>query len=91
MKAFLIARVSTDNQADALPGQVYRLKDYAEKMRYDYDLFEIKESAYKGDRVQFNEVLSRVFTVEETLHWSLIKLIVTLVTLALVRCVRSIP
>ena len=66
MKAFLVARVSTDDQADALPGQVYRHKDYAEKMRYDYDLFEIKESAYKGDRVQFNEVLSRVFTIEET-------------------------
>lgn len=65
MKAFLIARVSTDDQTDALPGQVYRLKDYAQKMRYDYELFEIKESAYKGDRVQFNEVLSRVFTVDE--------------------------
>lgn len=66
MKAFLIARVSTDDQADALPGQVYRLKEYAQKLRYDYELFEIKESAYKGDRVQFNEVLSRVFTVDET-------------------------
>lgn len=66
MKAFLIARVSTDDQADALPAQIYRLKDYADKMNYDYEVFEIKESAYKGDRQKFNEVLSRVFTVDET-------------------------
>ena len=66
MKAFLIARVSTDDQADALPAQIYRLKDYAEKMKYDYEVFEIKESAYKGDRQKFNEVISRVFTINET-------------------------
>lgn len=66
MKAFLIARVSTDDQADALPAQVYRLKDYAVKMSFDYELFEIKESAYKGDRQKFNEVISKLFTVEET-------------------------
>ncbi len=65
MKAFLIARVSTDEQADALPAQVYRLKDYAQKMAFDYELFELKESAYKGDRLKFNEVLSRVFKVDE--------------------------
>jgi site-specific DNA recombinase len=66
MKAFLIARVSTDDQADALPAQVYRLKDYALKMEYDFEVFEIKESAYKGDREKFNEVISRLFKIRET-------------------------
>ena len=65
MKAFLIARVSTDDQADALPAQVYRLKDYAEKMEFQYEIFEIKESAYKGERQKFNEVLSRLFKYDE--------------------------
>ena len=65
MKAFLIARVSTDDQADALPAQVYRLKDYALKHEFEYELFEIKESAYKGDRQQFNEILSLVFKTTE--------------------------
>ena len=44
MKAFLIARVSTDDQSDALPGQIYRLKDYATRKDLEYELFEIKES-----------------------------------------------
>ena len=47
MKAFLIARVSTLDQSDALPGQVYRLKDYANRKEFDHKLFEIRESAYK--------------------------------------------
>ena len=31
MKAILIARVSTEDQADALPAQIYKLQDYALK------------------------------------------------------------
>ena len=39
MKAFLIARVSTEDQADALPAQLYRLRDYAERKEINYELF----------------------------------------------------
>lgn len=60
MKAFLIARVSTLEQSDALPGQVYRLKDYASRKAFDYELFEIKESAYKSHRSSFNQVIEKV-------------------------------
>ncbi len=60
MKAFLIARVSTEDQADALPAQLYRLRDYAERNEMDYEVFEIQESAFKGDREQFQKILSRL-------------------------------
>lgn len=36
-------------------------------MGFTYEFFEIKESAYKGDRQQFNQVLSRLFVYEETI------------------------
>lgn len=65
MKAILIARVSTLDQADALPGQIYRLKDYAARKGYEYSLFEIKESAYKGDRASFQEVIAKVTSMTE--------------------------
>ena len=58
MKAILIARVSTDDQADALPAQVYKLTDYALKNDFDFELVKIQESAYSGDRIEFNKVLS---------------------------------
>ena len=60
MKAYLIARVSTLDQSDALPGQVYRLQDYAKRKGYDYELFEIRESAYKSQRASFKQVIDRV-------------------------------
>ena len=60
MKAFLIARVSTDDQSDALPGQIYRLKDYAARKDLDYELFEIKESAYKGNRASFKDIIDQI-------------------------------
>lgn len=60
MKAFLIARVSTDEQADALPGQIYRLEDYANAKSYDYELFQLQESAYKGNRASFKKIIERV-------------------------------
>jgi site-specific DNA recombinase len=60
MKAYLIARVSTEDQADALPAQLYRLRDYAERNEMDYEVFEIQESAFKGDREQFQKVLNRL-------------------------------
>lgn len=66
MKAILIARVSTDDQAEALPAQIYKLQDYALKNELDYELVEIKESAYKGDRLEFNKVISRLTSFKET-------------------------
>ena len=66
MKAILIARVSTDDQAEALPAQIYKLTDYALKNELDYELVEIKESAYKGDRVEFNKVIDRIADYAET-------------------------
>lgn len=60
MKAYLIARVSTLDQSDALPGQIYRLKSYAEHKEFDYELFEILESAYKSERVSFASVIGKI-------------------------------
>ena len=60
MKAYLIARVSTDEQADALPGQIYRLEDYANAKGYEYELFQLQESAYKGNRASFKKIIERV-------------------------------
>ena len=65
MKAYLIARVSTLDQSDALPGQVYRLTDYANRKGYSYELFEIRESAYKTDRASFKQVIEKVTENQE--------------------------
>lgn len=65
MKAILIARVSTDDQAEALPAQIYKLQDYALKNELDFELVEIKESAYKGDRLEFNKVINRLSSFKE--------------------------
>ena len=60
MKAFLIARVSTEDQIDALPAQVHRLLDYAKRRAYEPDLIEFQESAYKGERDEFKAIISRI-------------------------------
>lgn len=65
MKAFLIARVSTDEQSDALPGQIYRLKDYATRKGFGYEPYEIKESAYKGNRASFKEIIDQIISQPE--------------------------
>jgi site-specific DNA recombinase len=65
LKAYLIARVSTDEQKDALPAQVHRLKDYAERRGFSYELIEILESAFKGNRPEFNEVVQKVRASKE--------------------------
>ena len=67
MKAILVARVSTDDQAEALPAQIYKLQDYALKNEFNFELVEIKESAYKGDRLEFNKVISRIASFNETI------------------------
>lgn len=65
MKAYLLARVSTDDQKDALPAQTYRLEEYAKRRGYDYELFELRESAYKGNRDNFSQVVERIKSLKE--------------------------
>jgi DNA invertase Pin-like site-specific DNA recombinase len=60
MKAYLLARVSTDDQKDALPAQSYRLTEYAKRRGYDYRLIELRESAYKGNRDTFRKVVEEI-------------------------------
>lgn len=60
MKAYLLARVSTDDQKDALPAQTMRLLDYVKSKGYEHELFEIQESAYKGDRQYFRAVVEQI-------------------------------
>lgn len=60
MKAFLIARVSTEDQKDALPAQVHKLVDYAQRQSFQYELIEFQESAYKGGREEFNRVIKKI-------------------------------
>lgn len=65
MKAFLLARVSTDDQKDALPAQTHRLVEYAKRCGYEYELTELKESAYKGNRDFFKTVIDQIKTTKE--------------------------
>ena len=60
MNAILIARVSTDDQRDALPAQVHKLVDYAKRKQFTYELIEFQESAYKGSREQFKLLIERI-------------------------------
>ena len=60
MKAYLIARSSTEDQEDALPAQVYRLEDYARRNGYEAKLFELQESAYKDGRKLFGEIVEQI-------------------------------
>ncbi len=65
MKAFLLARVSTDDQKDALPAQVFRLTEYAKRRGYDFEIFELRESAYKGNRDNFKTVVDSIKQCDE--------------------------
>lgn len=65
MKAFLIARVSTDDQKDALPAQVYRIEDYAKKLRFDSETIQFSESAYSGDRAIFSGIITKIQASKE--------------------------
>ena len=67
MKAVLIARVSTDEQKDALPAQVYRLEDYANSKAFDYELIKIRESAYKGSRNEFAGAIAKIGEIKASI------------------------
>lgn len=60
MKAYLVARVSTDDQKDALPAQVFRLTEYANKLQIEYEVFQMRESAYKGNRDEFKQLVKQI-------------------------------
>ncbi len=60
MKAFLIARVSDPSQIEALPGQILRLKKYADQLGLDGELFSFDETAYKEDRRRFREIVDKI-------------------------------
>ncbi len=66
MKAYLIARVSTADQIQALPAQKYRLTDYAARNFSEFELIEFQESAYKGTRDKFREILAKLEATTET-------------------------
>ena len=60
-KIILIARVSDVEQRQALPAQRLRLQDYAQRFevtRVSY--FEFDESAYKGARQKFAELIGKI-------------------------------
>lgn len=65
MKALLIARVSTEDQKDALPAQVHRLLDYAERNNFDHELIQFQESAYKGNRDEFKAIIDKILQYGE--------------------------
>ncbi len=66
MKAYLIARVSTLDQASALPAQIYRLEEYAKQEKYKQtELFKIKESAYGANRESFRQIIDTITEQDE--------------------------
>ena len=60
MKAYLIARVSTEDQEDALPGQVHRLEDYATRNHYEVVTYKLLESAFKEGRKLFAAIVEEI-------------------------------
>ena len=60
-KIILIARVSDVEQRQALPAQRLRLQDYAQKFETaSVSYFEFDESAYKGARQKFSELIDKI-------------------------------
>lgn len=67
MNAILLARVSTDEQVDALPAQTQRLTKYAQENGYDYRLIEFQESAYRDEgRRKFAEIVDVIRSYKDT-------------------------
>ncbi len=65
-KAILLARVSTEDQKKSLPAQTHRLIQYAERNGFDYVVREFSESAYRGQRSVFREILDEVAELSDT-------------------------
>ena len=62
MKYFLIARVSREEQIEALPAQKRRLFDYVDKKgEKDYEYFEFNESAFTTkSRKEFGKIVEKI-------------------------------
>ena len=62
MKYFLIARVSREDQIEALPAQKKRLLEYVEKKgETDYEYFEYNETAHTIDaRKEFGKIIEQI-------------------------------
>lgn len=60
VKAFLIARVSDPSQRSALPGQELRLEAYSKDKGFNGELLSFDETAYKEDRLKFQDIVSTV-------------------------------
>ncbi|OGB83586.1 hypothetical protein A3F66_04415 [candidate division TM6 bacterium RIFCSPHIGHO2_12_FULL_32_22] len=71
MKAILIARVSTEEQKEAgnsLPAQIARLERYCQSKNFQVlKTFSFDESAYKNNRVEFDQILEFILNQNEKL------------------------
>ena len=69
MRAFVIARVSTEEQSEAgnsLPAQVERMRKYCARHGLEIEEeFSFDESAYKTDRRKFDEIVARIHASRE--------------------------
>jgi len=65
VKVYLVARVSTEEQNDALPAQTNRLVAYAEREGFEYELIEFTESAYSQNRDQFRAFIKEIKSLSE--------------------------
>ncbi len=59
-KLILIARVSDEEQRQALPAQKRRLVNYADENKLDYEYHEFDESAHKEERQKFAALVEHI-------------------------------
>lgn len=59
-KLILIARVSDEEQRKALPAQEKKLKEYADKLKLEYEYYEFDESAHDDERRKFAELVNYI-------------------------------
>ena len=71
MKAIIIARVSTQDQKEAdnsLPAQIARMERYCKGKGYEViKIYSFDESAYKGDRKEFGNIVNFILKHKEKL------------------------
>jgi DNA invertase Pin-like site-specific DNA recombinase len=60
-----VKEYNPDDQKDALPAQIYRLQDYAEREFDSSELVQFQESAFKEGRKQFAEIVARIQAEQE--------------------------
>lgn len=65
IKIVLIARVSNEEQRQALPAQKLRLERYADEKKLPYEYHEFDESAHEDERVKFASLVEHIRQMEE--------------------------